>query len=468
MPRDKPKALTPWRWTENRLIAQGYKFVASYDYGDAGEKVRLEHSCNKKTFAWRHAVDGGWINGMRPETPCPPYGLARLLEHADEVAFVVEGEKDADRLNAEGAVAINIERGHEAGAVEHLVGRVVYVIPDNDEVGVKRAEEVIAAIVGTAASVYRLPLPGLEPKGDVSDWLDAGHTIGNLFELTADAAEADAGQRLSAAFTMFEDIDLGAEEEFIVDEILPRQGTGILYGPSGLGKTFLTLDLGLSIGRGLNFASQYETAQGGVIYIALEAPDGVKKRVTGYRREHGANSASFALLRYPLNLGDLKSVDGLLKLLDEYRGKAGVPIRLVVIDTLSKAMPGLDENAAAAMSLVVQSMERIRESQECFVLAVHHTGKDVDRGMRGSSSLFANVDVVLRVQGDEDGADRDLILEKTREAESWANRLLLQARQVSLGPDEQRQGHHDGDRHLYRNGGAGAVEQAEPAPADDF
>ena len=77
-----------------------------YTYIDAdgqiyGKKIRYE----PKAFAWDKDKKAG---------RCPPYGLPRLLEHPDEPVFVVEGEKDADRLNKEGLVAISIEQGHES------------------------------------------------------------------------------------------------------------------------------------------------------------------------------------------------------------------------------------------------------------------------------------------------------------------------------------------------------------------
>ena len=58
-----------------------------------------------------------------PIGTCPPYCLPRLLEHADEPVFIVEGEKDADTANKNGSVAISVARGHEAATSPHLVRR---------------------------------------------------------------------------------------------------------------------------------------------------------------------------------------------------------------------------------------------------------------------------------------------------------------------------------------------------------
>jgi hypothetical protein len=98
--------------------------------------------------------------------------------------FIVEGEKDVDRLRAEGLVATcnafgggkgKWTRGHS----KYLRARHVVVLPDNDPTGAEHGRCVAMALLRVAASVRLLALPGLPAKGDVSDWLD-GHTIDEL------------------------------------------------------------------------------------------------------------------------------------------------------------------------------------------------------------------------------------------------------------------------------------------------
>ena len=60
-------------------------------------------------------------------------------------------------------------------------------------------------------------------------------------------------------------------------------------------------------------------------------------------------------------------------------------------------MPGSDENASKDMGLVIEQCDRLRETFQCLVMPVHHTGKDVARGMRGSSSLDGAVDCAIQV-----------------------------------------------------------------------
>ena len=120
------------------------------------------------------------------------YRLPEVLKATQEArrVWVVEGEKDADRLRGEGLTATT-NAGGGAGWLpqytESLRGAHIVVIPDNDPTGKKHAGIVAAALDGKAASVRVLELPNLPDKGDVSDWMNAGGTVAELDAL-ADAA----------------------------------------------------------------------------------------------------------------------------------------------------------------------------------------------------------------------------------------------------------------------------------------
>jgi hypothetical protein len=108
------KPPTTWYKVEAALIPEGYQIKAVYPYVDASgvlisEKVRFEHpnphqNQDRKTFRWRHKDDSGeLVLGKRPGAPTPPYGLPRLLEHADQTVFSPEGDpngKSAGEIRA--------------------------------------------------------------------------------------------------------------------------------------------------------------------------------------------------------------------------------------------------------------------------------------------------------------------------------------------------------------------------------
>jgi hypothetical protein len=115
------------------------------------------------------------------------YRLRELIA-ADlaKVVFIAEGEKDVDRLVSLRLVA-TCNPG-DAGKwkkqySEFLRNRSVVIFPDNEEVGQKHAQDVAWSLMGVAKAVKIVNLPVLPPKGDISDWLDAGGTRDQLRDL---------------------------------------------------------------------------------------------------------------------------------------------------------------------------------------------------------------------------------------------------------------------------------------------
>ena len=169
-----------------------------YQYRDEDGRVvhetlryRLENG--DKTFRQRRPDGkGGYIwdlNGIAPVL----YNLPAILAAGpDQPVWIVEGEKDVDRLVSLGLLATTNPMGalkwkdHYA---DSLVGRHCRIIPDNDKTGREHAQQVARSLHGKAASVAVVRLPGLAEKGDVSDFLSAGGTIEQLDDLDQEAKE---------------------------------------------------------------------------------------------------------------------------------------------------------------------------------------------------------------------------------------------------------------------------------------
>jgi len=107
--------------------------------------------------------------------------------------FVVEGEKDVDRLAEVGLIATTNPLGARKWRDEYsesLKGKRVVIIPDNDEAGRSHAREVAASLIKAGVRGSILELPGLPPKGDVSDWLAKTGSSKRLLELAVAADES--------------------------------------------------------------------------------------------------------------------------------------------------------------------------------------------------------------------------------------------------------------------------------------
>ena len=123
---------------------------------------------------------GSWIGGRGAMDGVGrlPYRLPELLAaDPDKPVLVVEGEKHVDRLINLGFAATCNSEGAEKWQAEisrHLAGRDAVLMPDNDDAGRKHVADVARRLRGIAREIRLLELPGLPPKGDIIDWLDAG------------------------------------------------------------------------------------------------------------------------------------------------------------------------------------------------------------------------------------------------------------------------------------------------------
>jgi len=168
-----------------------------YSYHDESGKLLYQVLRGPGKGFWQRRPNGpsGWINNLKGVRSVP-YRLPDLLARPDETVFIVEGEKDADRLHDAGLLATTNSGGAgkwRAAHSEYLQGREVVILPDNDAPGRDHATKVARSFKDIAASVRIVELPGLPEKGDVSDWLDAGHTVDELQELVEAAGDALQG-----------------------------------------------------------------------------------------------------------------------------------------------------------------------------------------------------------------------------------------------------------------------------------
>jgi hypothetical protein len=171
----------------------------------AGEiKYRKQRTADKQFFFARPDGHGGWITNRKQNNDKPVmYGVKRLPYRVNELAarddvfliFIVEGEKDADTLWSLGLAATTNDGG--AGKWPNALTQqlkdigvaAVICLPDDDDPGRAHMQAVAASCHAAGIQVRIVEFPGEHPKGfDVSDWLEAGHTLADLTALCEPAA----------------------------------------------------------------------------------------------------------------------------------------------------------------------------------------------------------------------------------------------------------------------------------------
>lgn len=212
--------------------------------------------------------------------------------------------------------------------------------------------------------------------------------------------------------------------------ILPSHGTAVVFGPSGSGKSFLVLDMLQSLAFGREWFGRRVTSCS-VTYIALEGEAGVSGRVDAYRIQHGSTSPKIRYMVQPFRLLNPDDINELVLAI-----KAAGTGDVVVLDTLSRATPGSDENDSKAMGLIVTAAKILQDLIGGLVLLIHHTGKVASKGMRGHSSLHAALDCAIEVK--RNGDNREWLVAKSKDGEDGASHPF-KLEVVHLGTD------NDGD-----------------------
>ena len=173
-------------------------------------------------------------------------------------------------------------------------------------------------------------------------------------------------------------------------------------GPSNTGKTFIALDMAMSIAAGTDWHG-HKVRQGAVLYLATEGSFSFKNRMAALKDDRGLMDNVPLIARADMvNLLDKEAELGeLAALADEIIEQHG-PLRLIVVDTLARAMAGGNENAPDDMGKLLNNVEGLRQGTDAFVLLIHHTGKDETKGARGHSSLKGAADTILLLSKRDD------------------------------------------------------------------
>lgn len=386
--------------------------------------------------------------------------------------FVVEGEKAADALRSRlkavnlwgGMVATTSSGGadnaHRTPFQKALTGKTVVLLPDNDEPGRRYAGYIASECLYTSI-VKRIELPNLPDKGDVVDYFEAGGTLKDLLQLveaapqlekadfgneepnarTGDASTgatsaSNASAPITGTRTGFDDAtsqsgayatnngprnephdeiqihslaDLLARRQpsWLINGVLAQRSTSLLTAQHGNFKSFLALDMALCIATGREWHG-HKVEKGAVLYIAAEGSDGLLQRALAWLEHHNISEYpdTFSCLPNSLALADFQKIKQLVARLKTIR-----PI-LIVVDTLARCTPGLDENSSRDMGAFIQGVEDLSDATGAHVMVVHHNNKS--GAYRGSSAVPGAVDTCMSMV--RKGNEVTLSTEKQRNA----------------------------------------------------
>jgi hypothetical protein len=221
-----------------------------------------------------------------------------------------------------------------------------------------------------------------------------------------------------------------------VEDLLRDNEFSVIYGASNCGKTFFMLDLAMHVALGLKWRDRH-VEQGGVIYAALEGGHGTKNRIVAFR-EHYKIDGKIPLAVIPSNINFLDGQNDMPALLEAIKGardRLG-NVRMIVIDTLARAIGGGDENSSMDMGQLIINADKIRELTNAHIAFVHHSGKDELKGARGHSSLRAAVDTEIEISRPDTDSPSTIKVVKQREMEMIED-MAFKLERVVLGVNQR-------------------------------
>ncbi|MEJ0010178.1 MAG: AAA family ATPase [Alphaproteobacteria bacterium] len=184
--------------------------------------------------------------------------------------------------------------------------------------------------------------------------------------------------------------------EWLVKDLIPKGGVGVLYGASGSLKSFLALHLSLCCATGRDAFLSKPCKEAPAFYIAAEGAGGFKQRVEAWMKHYEITPEYFYLRQVPVYIAQEDMLKTLMAEIKE-RNPLGEH-SFVVIDTLSTSFTG-DENSND-IAKFMQKCTQLSKEIDATVMIVHHTGKDQTKGARGHTSLIANADFVIYMKND--------------------------------------------------------------------
>jgi phage/plasmid primase-like uncharacterized protein len=183
---------------------------------------------------------------------------------------------------------------------------------------------------------------------------------------------------------------------FIIDEIIPDFGFGMIHGQSGHGKTFYVMDMAYHIATGMDWHGK-KTEGGHVVYLAGEGHHSLKYRLIGLKQKHGQSLSRLHVSQSGCNLNTPEGLELARTAINATIETTGESPKIIFVDTLHRFLEG-DENSSKDAKTMIDACDKLKYEFGCTVILVHHTGLNSDDRARGSSSWKGAMDFEYNIK----------------------------------------------------------------------
>ena len=220
---------------------------------------------------------------------------------------------------------------------------------------------------------------------------------------------------------------------WLVRDLVPQAQIAIIAGQWGAGKTFVGVDLSVSLMLGMPFAGREVVRSGAILWLAAEGASEIDVRVKAAATERkGGDAGCLPFARQAFDVPRLTGPEAegqLIALAEAFNhGLAqrfpGCKLAAIVVDTLGSAAGWTDANSSSEAQAVMNMLRRVNTKTGALLIVVDHFGKMVETGVMGASAKPQSAEVILAALSDRDLAgnhsNRRMTVAKSRSGASGA------------------------------------------------
>ena len=291
----------------------------------------------------------------------------------------------------------------------------LFVAADNDAAGIKAAKETGLQWKAPSTAGY--------------DWNDV--LLAQGAEAVKDALET---KLLDTVFTPSQARPI-LTANYLIKGWLGCGQMSVMYGPSNVGKSFAALDMAWHVASGEMWHG-FRVSGGPVLYLATEGGSSFHNRIYALAQKYERTDVPLYIRPSPVDLlrpnADLAEI---IALVEEIKEASGQDCVQIVVDTVSRAMAGGNENGPEDMTAFISNVDAMRAATGAHCMLVHHSGKDVAAGARGHSSLRAATDTEIEMELSREDGLRFARATKQRDMETGAE-FAFKLDVITLGVDQ--------------------------------
>ena len=276
------------------------------------------------------------------------------------------------------------------------------------------------------------------PPGNVTPAYTAAKTASIFKPVVVEKGTDGGAEHSRGRFRVvdFDGMQAIGPPSWLIDDFLPQESYALLFGAPGTFKTFVALDIALTVatGFGLDETAVWQEVEerGPVLFLAGEGRSNISNRVMAWTQIH------FHGNRIPgFHLGDPVPMisEKIEPFIDTMLSASPDGYKLVVLDTVGRSMQGVNENAQENASAFTSLVEVIQKKLGAAVLALHHTGFQDTHRARGSSVFGADADTIVRLDRLGKQYMVAMTMTKQKDAPEWTQPKHVKLNEIHVTPE---------------------------------